>query len=368
MQNEMTINEIKAMYFDDKALVLPPVPLYRYHYKGDRFYYYIDPEELAYHQSAAPAGVTLKPTVHFAVGITTLTRKTIPQPEQLTKWQAEKGWDEAMAYRDERAMYGSLLHTCIATLLIKRVFNLDLMAEVVHNYCKANSLTVNESAWSDDLKQDVLAFAQFAKDYNVRPLAIELSLVSARLGVAGTNDLLCELDLSETGYFGEVYKSGENKGQPKQTKRTTRALAIVDFKSGRSANGSIHNAAQLRLLQMLLKDNYPQFSTTKMKLYNWHPKDWRTAPSYTLVDQTDAFSEKAAMNIIGVYKELYPAVEEKETIEMFGTVCLDPTDEPQANYTSTAIKALVQKAIDENTYGQTKYDVADTYFDENTAE
>lgn len=361
-KNEMTISEIRAMYFDDKALMLSAWPLYRYQYKGDRFYYYTMPNTAADVFDGPPHD---KPIVRFAVGVTTLTRKTLVQPEQLTKWIADQGWDEAIAYRDLRAMYGSLLHTCIATLLIKRVFNLDTFAEVVHNYCEKNKITTNEGVWVDDLKQDLLAFAQFVKDYNVRALAIELSLVSPRLGVAGTLDLLCEMDFEEKGYFGEVYLSGANKGQPKETKRTVRALAIVDFKSGRNSSGGIHNAAQLRLLRMLLNDSYPQYAEADIKLYNWHPKDWRSSPTYTLVDQCDTFTEAAALHCIGIYGQLYPAMEDKTTIEMFGTIVLDAPEDQQPNYSAKVIKDIVQQAVNDATFGQTTYDLADDYITEN---
>jgi hypothetical protein len=360
MQNEMTINEIRAMYFDDKALMLSPYPLYRYHFKGDRFYYYINPLEQQ---------PDVKPVVKFAVGVTTLTRKTIPQDEFLTKWIADQGFEAAAAYRDLRAFYGSLMHTCAASLLIKRSFDLDTLAEVVRNYCAVNSVHTNEAAWVDDLKQDVLAFAQFIKDYNVQPIAIELSLVSPRLGVAGTNDLLCEMDCTESGYYGEVYKTGDNKGQPKLSKQTRRVVAIVDFKSGRKSHGGSHNAAQLRLLKMIFEDIYPNATLKIEKLYNWNPKDWRTKPDYTLCDQTEAFSEAAALNLVGLYRELYSDVENKKTLDMSGVILLDLPENIDAqifNYTTQSIKDIVQKAIDEGTYGQTNYDTAETYFDADT--
>jgi hypothetical protein len=129
----------------------------------------------------------------------------------------------------------------------------------------------------------------------------------------------------------------------------------------------LHNAAQLRLLRMLFNDAFPNSDFAIDRLYNWHPKDWRTCPSYTLVDQTDKFSEKAALNCIALYKELYPDVEEKKTLKIGGIVLLDTDDEsaPSPNYTITPIKELVQKAIDEGTFGQTKYDYFDSYFTEN---
>jgi hypothetical protein len=360
-KNEMTISEIKAMYFDDKALMLSPYQLFRYHFKGDRFYYYINPEA----QDHDPQD---KPLVRFAVGVTTLTRKTIPADEFLTKWIAEQGWEEARAYRDLRAFYGSLLHTVIATMLIKRVCNLDLMGEVVHNYCKVNGVTTGEGAWADDIKQDTLAFAQFCTDYNVKPLAIELSLVSPTLGVAGTLDIFVEMDYTESGFFGEEYKSGERKGQPKESKRTSRVLAIVDNKSGRNSTGGVHNAAQLRLLRMLLDEAYPQFAGKDIKLYNWHPKDWRTRPTYTLVDQCNGFSENAAHHIIGMYHEMYAKVEEKTMLDMFGVINLDAPADEKYNFATPVIKDVVQQAIDDAAFTQQHYDYTDTYFDENQPE
>jgi hypothetical protein len=360
-KNEMTIAEIKAMYFAPDCLMVTPWPIYRYHYKGDRFYYYLTPEVQDYDPQD-------KPPVKFAVGCTTLTRKTIPADEFLTKWIAEMGYDAAIEYRDLRAKYGSLLHTLIATMLIKRVSNLDTYDEVVRNYCKINGVVTNQAAWVDDLKQDVLAFAQFVKDYNVKPLAIELSLVSPRLGVAGTLDILCEMDYTEKGYYGEVYASGAQKGQPKEGKRTRRVLAIVDNKSGRKSTGGVHNAAQLAVLKLLLKDNYPQYADSDIRLYNWHPKDWRTAPDYTLADQTNNFSDKAVGYIIGMYNELYPNVEDKKTLDMFGVVNLDAGEDEPLNFASTVIKAMVQQAINDGAYGQTQYDTDDTYFDVNQPE
>lgn len=349
---ELTVSQIKAMYFDDAALMLSPFPLYRYEYKGDRFYYYTNPTD-------AVVEPNIKPVVHFAVGVTTLTRRTIPQNEGLVKWIAGMGYEAAIAYRDQRAKYGSLMHTCFATMLIKKVFNLDLLPEVVQNYCKVNSITVNEAAWVDDLKQDVLAFATFIHEYQVKPLAIELSLVSPRLGLAGTQDLLCEMDFEEKGFFGEVYASGVNKGQPKETKRTVRTLAIVDFKSGRDTTGGIHNAAQLAALKMIFRDNYPAYSEQPIRLYNFHPRDWRKVPTYTLCDQTDAFSERAVMNCIGLYQEFEPAPEERTVVEMFGTINLENLGE---NFTTKVIKEVVQAAVDGASFSEQGYDYADFYF------
>lgn len=352
MKEELSVKEVRAMYFDESALRLSPIPLYRYEHKGDRFYYYqVESEKL----------FDTTPEIRFAAGVTTITRKTIPQDEFLIKWMAQMGYDEAIAYRNERASYGSLMHTCIATLMITKTFNVDYLSDIVHNYCLKNSLKVNEERWADDLRQDVLAFAQFVKDYQVQPLAVELSLVSPSLGVAGTLDLLCTMTVQRSGFFGEVYKSGEKKGEPKETKKDFRVFAIIDFKSGRESTGGVHNAAQLALLKLLLRHNYSEFADQEINLFNWHPKNWRTAPTYTLVDQNNGFPETAVLPMITMYQLLNKSPEDKTRLDIFGIINLnDPKLEE--NYKITPIKTIVEESISEGKTEEMKYDYADFYF------
>jgi hypothetical protein len=282
---DLTMAEVRAMYFDTDALILSPIRLFRYQSGGNRFYFYLD-------KIMNGPGPEPKEVVKLAIGTTTLASATIPTGDFLIKWYAQNGWDASIAIRDEKSKYGSLMHTCDAELHIKRTFDLDLIPEIVAGYMKKNKLTHNIEQWSVDLKSDILAMAQFIRDYNVKPLAIELSLVSTELGVAGTLDLFCEMDDEESGFFGEVYKSGDKKGQPKETKRIVRTLAIVDFKSGRKTSENPHHVAQLVILRILLNDTMKtvygvDIHASKIKLYNWHPKEWQTNPSYTLIDQTD---------------------------------------------------------------------------------
>ena len=364
---ELSISEVRAMYFDADALLISPVKLYRYHYKGDRYYYYQLPTPVDH------VGLTTtlddladKPKIELAVGVTTLTRKTIPQDDQLIKWIAEMGYDAAMAYRDERAKYGSLLHTIAAELFIKRSFDLDLLEEAVFSYCAKNHIFVNQNSWVDNLKQDVLALAQFAIDYNVKPLAIELSLVSPRLGVAGTLDLLCEMDKEVTGDFGEVYASGERKGQPKLTKAIERRVAIVDFKSGRKSVGGKANAAQLAILKLLFSesvsgDNCSADFASGIELYNWHPKDWEAKPTYHLIDQKHkGWGTNEIEALVTQYRVHDPQPEDRTVLQMAGVVSLE-AGATNANITLQNIKQLVQAAVDAQDVPLEQYDTIDNY-------
>lgn len=357
---DLTISEIKALYFDDNALMLSPYTVYRYEHRGDRFYYYLLPAPAA-DAGKLPLDADVQRDVRFAVGVTTLTRKTIPQDEYLTKWIAGMGYEAAIKYRDERGKYGSLMHTIFAQLLVQRKYDLSTLEQVVCGYCKINRLNVNEQKWVNDLMQDILAFAQWLRDYDVKPLGIELTLVSPTLRVAGTLDLFCEMNHTIEGYFGEVYKSGERKGEPKQTKQVVRRLTIVDFKSGRESTGGAHNAVQLATLRVLLREAYPQYAEQQINLYNWNPKDWRKTPSYTLTDQCQAVSDETITALAQQYYAFNAEVQEKLNVTLHGVVDLDAENAIAENITILAIKDMVQDAVDKGTTGMQQYPAVEDY-------
>lgn len=341
--NDLSMAEVRAMYFDADALILSPFRLFRYQRGGDRFYFYLNTEQTELD------GET-KQVVRLAVGATTLAAATIPAGQFLTKWYADNGWDGAIAIRDEKAKYGSLMHTCDADLYIKRKFDLDMIPEIVSGYMKKNKIAYDTDQWSNDLKSDVLAMAQFIRDYNVKPLAIELSLVSPEYGVAGTLDLFCEMDYVETGFFGETYKSGDKKGKPKESKRTVRVFAIIDFKSGRKTGENPHHVAQLVILRKLLTDTlkslygnaFDPILASKIMLYNWHPKEWQTFPSYSLIDQTDKIpvpDDEYLNGLVWHYRVHNIDPSFRKSIETFGVVDVDAGVE-----SNISVKTILEKA------------------------
>jgi hypothetical protein len=124
------------------------------------------------------------------------------------------------------------------------------------------------SEWLPKIRKDVLAFAQFVRDYNVKPLAIEIGLVHPDYHYAGCIDLPCIMT------------------DPKTGKQFT---AIVDFKSGRKGFYEEHEL-QLHLYREMWNVNYPE--TPVARVFNFAPKDWRTKPTYNLKDQTDSVNAR----------------------------------------------------------------------------
>lgn len=301
----LTIEECKELYFDKNKLIYPSRKLYRMHgYSAGRYYY-----------EKTNIGYT------FFISVTNLISVTMPTPEALKKYIADMGYDEAKAYAAERADYGTFMHMNFQTLLINRKLDLDEMPDKLKGYlekCRLSPYLLEE--WLEDQQMDALGFAQFMIDYKVKPLAIELVLASDD-GYAGAVDLICLMTITEKGYFGEVYKSGYNKGQPKEIKRETEVMAIVDFKSGRK-NFYENHEIQLEACRRLVKENFPMIDCTNIRLYNYSPNEWRTQPGYKLKDQTDCISREKFEHLVQIAK-VEMKKRPRSVIRIKGTLDLD---------------------------------------------
>ncbi len=331
-EQQQNIGKLGAIYFDEEALRLPPMPVYRITDKGNRNYFIVNEDRKA---------VLLD-------GVTTVVHATLPKSEFLIKWMAEKGYEEAKEYRDTRALYGTLMHTMLAHFIINGFMEVADIEKAVSNYCYAHNLTsVQSSGWVDDICSDLLAYSEFVREHNVKPLAIEVTLADTDRRVAGTVDLICLMDVDEKGFYGETYKSGDQKGQPKQTTQTFRRKAIIDFKSGRSGSNTEDKAAQLTFYKVLAIKNYPDmFQEGEIRMYNWSPKAWRSKPDYTLIDQTDNFTEHEIELMLELYRcRQKTKLEERTSMSFKGRIELG--QDVTSNYEILTTADIVQQKIDE---------------------
>lgn len=264
----MTVEQIKAEFFDEDALEEQPEQVFRLDSSGHRYYYTFD-------EDGEP---------RFYVSVTTLIKQTMPTSPQLIKWIADMGYEESQRYAAERAAYGTFMHAQIQELIINRSYDLDSLRERLKKYIESEKLPGDFISYTDDFKKDLLAFAQFMKDVDLKPLAIELVLTNKEDGYAGALDLAAEFNIEEKGFFGETYKTGAKAGEPKETKRTVRVRGIIDFKSGRKGFFPEHEVqlhAYMKMWNMYFKEKPID------RVFNWSPKDWRgTTPSYNFKDQT----------------------------------------------------------------------------------
>lgn len=318
---DINTESLQSLYFDEDALIVQPAPLYRLNSHGDRYYYDFD-------ENQEPV---------FYPSVTTVIGATLKKPEQLIKWVSDIGYQESKEYMEERAHYGTFLHTQLAKFIIEKSYDLDQLKELLKLYLEVEKLPSTLIYWHEELKEDMLCFAQFFMDYNVKPLAIEIVLKSKK-GYAGALDLVCEMDFEEKGYWGEVYKSGERKGEPKETKQVQRITALIDFKS--TKKGVFESAEiQLEAYKDMWNENFPDKPIDKM--FNWMPKKWRgIKPTYTLTDQSSKVSGKKWSLLL----EMYRFNDKKGDRDVMTTEGIIKLNEPlTANITNITLSELVKK-------------------------
>ena len=250
----MTVEEIRSLYFDKTALREPAYRVFQLNSDGHRYYY-------RFNDAGEP---------EFYPSVTTLLKQVMPTPPALLDWMIANGKDGSVEKRDLAAAYGTFMHIQFETLIINRRYDFDNVPAVLLDYMERENLPEKVfSEWCVKIRKDVLAFAQFARDYNVVPMAVEIGLVHPEFHYAGCVDLPCIMT------------------EPKTGKKFT---AIVDFKSGRKGFYEEHEL-RLHLYREMWNVNYPDVPVERV--FNFSPKDWRgPKPTYNLKDQTESVNAK----------------------------------------------------------------------------
>lgn len=249
----MTVEEIRAVYFNADALKEPAYRLFQLNSDGHRYYY-------RFNDAGEP---------EFYPSVTTLLKQVMPTAPALLDWMIANGKDGSTEKRDLAAAYGTFMHGEFEKLIINRRYDFDSVPAALLAYMERENLPEKVFAeWLPKVRKDVLAFAQFIKDWNVKPLAVEIGLYHPKFHYAGCLDLPCVMTDPKTG------KS---------------FVAIVDFKSGRKGFYEEHEL-QLHLYREMWDVHYPE--TPVARVFNFSPKDWRKAPTYNLKDQTDSVNAK----------------------------------------------------------------------------
>lgn len=284
---DLTIEELRSLYFDEDALRLLPIKLFRMDSgskkKKTRIYY------------------TSSEGVHeFFPGVTGFLSKVLPTAPELIEWLKQMG-EEADDYVKERAVYGSLMHGQFAPLLINRKYDLDPIRDIICGYCKLEGITVDEIAWTRELKKDIIALAHWIDKFQVKPLLIEAPLCSRKHGVATLIDFFGKMIMPIKGFWGEEYKTGARAGQPKETIKDCEVYVFADFKSRKKAYVTEADELQLAFGAEMIKENFPEFKDKDIRLFSWHPKDWKTVPGSHFTEHTNKHSARE----MELYSELY---------------------------------------------------------------
>lgn len=258
--------------------------------------------------------------VQFYGSVTSILDKTLPTSPYLIKWIADHGVQGANRLRDQKAEYGTLMHLVIADYLQQETYNLNMMHFIVQHYAREHRIQYDVSWWAESLQKDLLSFDAFCKEYNVKPLAVEMVCAAPNLGYAGCIDLVCEMTIQEKGFIGEMYKSGPQKGEPKESKFDKTIKAIVDFKSGKHQFYE-NNEIQANMYMRLWNACYPEAKVERC--FNWRPSEWEgTDPTFNLKDQTLVKSCEKIPHLLKLFAIDVPP-SPKPKLEMTGTINLN---------------------------------------------
>ena len=209
----------------------------------------------------------------------------------LEKWRRGlindgKNPSEELRWRQD---YGTVLHLIYGIILKNEVqLEYELLGELITNcaieigYSEAEAVNFTMRNINEYTK-DVASFVQWIFDYKVVPIGIEVMMCSMKYKVATAIDLIAQITIEEKGFWGEVYKSGEKKGEPKETKKEVTKIIIADFKSGKGNGFYPKNVLQLLLNRIIFEENIQSIKLDGV--FNFAPNDWVNTPTYKFYDQ-----------------------------------------------------------------------------------
>lgn len=253
-------------WFDETAIRLPNYRVGRVNFQAGRSYIKLLEDG------------TLAQPFRLYTSLTTAINASLPTPDTLMDWKFKHGKKESQRLTTLAQHYGTMMHLEIAKYCIEKVYNLDGVDAVIENYTSEHNYWEPECGyeWPTKLKQDMLAFIQFSFDYEIVTQGIEVVLLSER-GFGTMIDWVGLITVDEKGEWGEVYKSGARKGEPKITTQRVQKRACINFKSGRKGFYESHEI-QIECERQLWEENFPDMPIDIAA--NWAPADWISVPGY----------------------------------------------------------------------------------------
>ncbi|GIV35366.1 MAG: hypothetical protein KatS3mg031_2901 [Chitinophagales bacterium] len=206
----------------------------------------------------------------YYLSATSFASATLPAGEGLRRW-----WKEAInpdEYAARRAEYGTLMQLLFVEISKKGVFHVKALEEIIEQYPYEEA-----PAWRHELLKDAAAWAQFMHDNELRIIAAEFPVWSDEMHIAGTIDFVVEMNFNKK-----------------------RINAIIDVKSGKKGFYDSHEL-QLEIYRRAWNENYGKLLEVEY-IFNFAPKDWRTAPTYTLKNQTGTIFKETILQRVQVAK------------------------------------------------------------------
>lgn len=325
---EITLEDIKTVYFDEEAIRLPSYRLGRIPVGSDgRLYYrygYNDPD-----------------SVELFNSLTTVIYQCSPMPYGLLQWYVRYGEAEAKRMLKVAQLYGSLLHEEIGNFCINQEYDFDKIDEVIENYLSRHSFWDKDCEdWNWRLRQDMIAWTEFVFEYKVKCIAVEMVLASKR-GFATAIDIVADMDLPVKGFWGEKYKSGPRKGADKETESRVRKKALINMKSGRKGFFENHGL-QVEAERIVFEENFPDIKIEA--ILNWAPTDWESVDGdkYKFKDWTGLVDKREIDCMFQLAEVKFrDKMQDKQRLSIWGQVMYG--NSPIANISVTKLADIIRR-------------------------
>src|SRR3990167_9031280 len=139
---ELTLEDVKTIWFDPDAIRLPSYRLGRIGFNDGRLYYRYNPDA--------------EIQVELFNSVTTVIYQCTPMPFSLLEWYCKLGMKEAKRFSDVAAKYGTLLHIEIGNFCDQQQYDFDKTGQIVENYLSQINFWDNDCKdWSWRLKEDM---------------------------------------------------------------------------------------------------------------------------------------------------------------------------------------------------------------------
>lgn len=255
------------------AVYSSKVQLRRMNAYGMRFYYRIDQQG----------------QVHFYGSITSVKSQVTGKPKPIIDKMVEMGKANFERYLNQRAHRGTFFHIQAAELTIQGLYDTNKVGARIAEYAAEHGLEPEDTyGWHDEIIKGLQSWLLTMQEYEITPIAVEIPVFSDHHKVAGTIDLVCEMNAAK-------YTA---KTPPEKRKRVK---AIIDWKTGYIFPD---HAFQLELGKLCWAECLPDGPQIE-RVYNWSWNDWRKNPTYELKNQSDSiWSDPKLMQ---AYLDIYQA-------------------------------------------------------------
>lgn len=306
MSNDIVAQELELV--QSQFTKIKTRPMFRANIKGSRFYFN-----------------NFEDGIHLYPSVTHITDAMMTEKYVLIELIDNLGKDKYYEMMRTKACYGTIMHRAINEYLMsgdnyeeRAISSEAIMRMITEEADKSRVDEYTRRYWLEDMKADVKCIIKFLSEHNVEPLAIEIIgyYEDNNIRYAGAIDLICTMDIEVKGFFGEHYKTGEKKGEPKETKRTQRVTAIIDYKSGKKGFYKGHEV-QINMYKMMVE----QMGIKINKCFNVSPNE--TSTNYKMKDQTEATSEE---KINGLLQAFFADYKEPEEIKFMPDVLKADSD------------------------------------------